>query len=58
MIVTIVFNVNVHYFSIRRVLHLDALNDFVNYEQKIERAKRNDLLVVCLTLLLTWWNVF
>jgi len=58
MIVIVVFNVNVHHFSIRRVFHLDASNDLVNYEQKIERAKRDDLLVVCLTLLLTQWNVF
>jgi len=58
MIVIIVFNVDVHYLSIRRVLHFDASNDLVNYEQKIERARRDNLLVVYLTLLLTRWNLF
>jgi len=53
MIVIVVFNVDVHHFSIRRVFHLDASNDFVNYEQEIERTRRDDLFVVCLTLLLT-----
>jgi len=53
MIVIIVFNVDVYYFSIRRVFHLDASNNLVNYEQEIERAKQDDLLVVCLTLLFT-----
>ena len=57
LVTTSFFNVNVHYSFIRKIIHLNVFDDFVNYEQKIERIDRDDLLTVCLTLLTNRWFV-
>ena len=57
LVTTSSFNVDVHYFFIRKVIHLNAFDDFVNYEQKIERVDRDDLSTICLTLLTNRWFV-
>ena len=46
-----------HYASVRRVIHIDASNDFFNYAQKTGRAGRDELFVTCLTLLAAKWSV-
>ena len=57
LVATSSFNVDVHYSFIRKIIHLNAFDDFVNYEQKIERVDRNDLSTICLTLLTNRWFV-
>ena len=46
-----------HYVFVRRIIYVDAFDDFFNYIQKIERANRNELFTICVTLLTNNWNV-
>ena len=57
IIVTTTFKASVHYFFVRKIVHVDALDELVNYEQEIDRAERDELHAVCLTLLLIKWKV-
>ena len=57
LVTTSFFNVDVHYSFIRKVIHLNVFDDFVNYEQKIERVDRDDLSTICLTLLTNRWFI-
>ena len=57
LVATSSFSVDVHYSFIRKVIHLNAFDDLVNYEQKIERVDRDDLSTICLTLLADRWFV-
>ena len=56
-VTTSFFNVDVHYFFIRKIIHLNVFDDFVNYEQKTKRIDRNDMSTICLTLLTNRWFV-
>ena len=46
-----------HYASVRRVIHIDASDGFLNYVQETGRAGRDGLFVICLTLLAAKWSV-
>ena len=46
-----------HYSSIRKIVHIDALDELINYEQEIDRVERDELHAMCLTLLLIKWKI-
>ena len=57
MIVISALEVAVDYTFIRRVLHLNASSDMVNYDQESDRANRDGLYTVSLILLPRRWSV-
>ena len=55
MMITIVFEVEVDYVCIRRIIHVDASLSLLDYAQETERASRDDLSATCLILLSVEW---
>ena len=57
IVATSSLSAGLHYPFVRKVIHVDALDGLLNYDQETGRVDRDELPAVCLTLLAVNWTV-